>query len=72
MSVGDQLMLASIVEDDGVLSAAWSTGNIRLFVARFVALKRGCGEPGMAARCRILELGPDLRAFANAAMKGDP
>jgi hypothetical protein len=66
VSPGDQLMLMNVVEDDRALSAAWTTGNVEFFVSRFVALKRGCDGPDMAARCAILELGPDLTGFARS------
>lgn len=72
VSIGDQLMLANIVEDDPVLSSAWRSSNVELFVSRFVALKRGCDGPDMAARCSILELGPDLTSFVRAAIGGEP
>lgn len=66
VSIGDKLMLANIVEDDHVLSAAWQTGDVELFVSRFVALRRGCDGPDMKARTSILELGPDLQAFTRS------
>lgn len=72
VGIGDQLLLAIIVEHDRVLGAAWSTGNVELFVSRFVALRRGCDGPDMAARCNILELGPNLLAFARALFGAGP
>lgn len=70
VSTGDQLMLANIVEDDHVLSAAWQTGDVELFVSRFVALRRGCEGPDMAARCNIIQLGPDPAGFFKAGFAG--
>ncbi len=66
VSIGDKLMLQNLIEGDRVLSGAWCTGSVELFVSRLVALRRGCEGPDMAARCNIIELGPDLHAFARA------
>ncbi len=70
VSIGDELMLANITEDDRVLSAAWASGNVELFASRFAALKRGCEGPDMAARCSILALGPNPAGFFKALFAG--
>ena len=64
ISNGDKLMLMNVIEGDPALGAAWRTGDVEFFVARFLALKGGCDGPDMAARCSILDLGPDATAFA--------
>jgi hypothetical protein len=68
---GGLLMLQNVIEDDRVLSAAWSTGDTELFESRFTALKQGCDGPDMAARCSILDLGPDLHGFVCALFGTD-